>query len=221
MRTKWPVVPLASVCIALLSAGCRAPGQPSAPTVAKITAETPDEYEQLFTAGEDTLRRYYLRPDRTGRLQGVITTHRDTSAGWFEFWRPQPQPAYYWAESNLHTIQRQATVHIRPIDEQGTYQVGVQVDRYRYSLEERQVDNAAGALRIFSNDAPTYLGRTLYGTVAEVGDGGSARLEDTSYWIRVGRDEPMENAILASIIRRYGRTVVTDTSPEQLSGHRR
>ncbi len=220
MKTRRVLVPLSAACMVSLSAGCHAPAQPPGPTVARITAETPDEYEQLFTAAEDTLRFHYFQPDRTDRQQGVITTHRDTTGNWFEFWRPQPQPVYYWVESNLHAIQRQATVHIRPSDEQGTYQLDVQVDRYRYRLEERQVDNAAGALRIFSSDAPTYFSRTLYSTAAEASPEANAEISRSSYWIHLGRDEPMENAILAAIIRRYGRTVVTDTSPEELTARK-
>jgi len=180
-----------------------------------VSADGPERYEQLFTAAEDILRSYYLQPDRKDRQEGVITTHRDTTGNWFEFWRPQPRPAYYWAESNLHTIQREATVHICRGSTPGTYDIDVQVDRYRYRLDERQVDNPAGALRLFSSDAPTYFGRTLYGTATETTNAsGNLKLDDASYWIHLGRDESMENAILAAIMKRYDRVPVSATAPE-------
>lgn len=189
---------------ALLAAGCHAPPQPETHTVARVTVETPDEYEQLWQAATDTLQRHWFRPDRQDRREGVITTHPDTSAHWFEWWRPQPQPAYYWGEANLHTIQRQATVRIRPSDEQGTCTLDVLIDRYQYSLEERQIDNPAVALRLYSSAAPTTSGQMV-------------KPAESSHWIHLGRDEQMECALLASILRRYGKTTVGDTTPEELT----
>lgn len=203
--------------VVLFSAGCQAPLPPEGPTLATVTAETPHEYERLFTAAEDALMDHYLWPDRRDRSEGVITTHRDTTAHWFELWRPQPQPAYFWAESNLQTVQRQALVHIRPTDQPGRYEVDVQVDRYRLHLEERQVDNAAGALRLFSSDAPTYGGNPEYTPIGRTKPGQTPKLAETSYWSHVGRDEYMERAILAAIIRRYGLATASDTPPESLS----
>lgn len=199
MQTRWLLTGSAVAGTVLLSLGCQAPAQPTGPTLLDVTAATPEDYEYLFTTAEDTLRDHYLRPDRRDRLEGVITTHRDTTANWFEFWRPQPRNPYYWAEANTQTIQRQATVHIRPADEEGLYELDVQVDRYRYRLKERQVDNAALALRMFSSDAPTFVDRARGDTGR-----GSPKLAETSYWVHLGRDEFLERKLATAILRRYG-----------------
>src|SRR5512144_504663 len=87
-----------------LAAGCSAPPCPTEPTITRVSAQSPEAYEHLWTAAGDTLRANYFRLDRQDRLEGVISTFPATSAQFFELWRPQPEPAYYWAESNLHTI---------------------------------------------------------------------------------------------------------------------
>jgi hypothetical protein len=102
----------------------------------------------------DTLRAQYFRLDRQDRLEGIITTHPETSAQFFELWRPQPETVATWAGANLQTIQRAAKITIKPAGEAGAYELAVQVDDARYSLPERQIDNSAGALRLYSADAP-------------------------------------------------------------------
>jgi len=202
MKRARTLLVLAVVSIGLPAAGCHKPASPGTPTVARVTAQTPDDYQELFQAVADTLRRYYLPPDRQDRGRGVITTHPVTSAHWFEWWRPQPQPAYLWSEANLHNIRRQATVHIHPTDEQGTCELDVQIDRYRQSLEERQIDNPAAVLRLYSSAAPTVSGQSL-------------KPDESADWIHLGRDQRMERAVLAAILRRYGTTTVADTWPDQ------
>ena len=176
--------------ISLLSVGCQAPAKPTEPTVAQVTAASPEEYDLLWAAIGATLRQYYFPPDRQDRLAGIITTAPDTAANWFELWRPQPRPAYYWAEANLQTVQRDATIQIRPVDNQGTYDLDVKINRYRYSLEERQIDNPSAALRMYGSGAPTASGQMRKG-------------QESSEWIPLGRDQQMEQAVLASILRRY------------------
>lgn len=188
--------------VALL-AGCEAPDQPLAPTVARVQVDTPEAYEQLWLAAGNTLRSNYFRLDRQDRQSGVLTTFPETTAAGFEIWRPQPEPAYYWAEANMGTIQRRVTVEIDPApDEAGFYEVTVQVERLRYGLEERQIDNAAAALRLFSSAAPTTSGKM-------------ERPSETAQLIPLGRDEHMENRLLNQILTNYGGAVVTTTQPAE------
>ncbi len=188
------------VPIGLFAFGCHEPAQPTAPTVARIAAQTPEQLEELWESAGDTLRAHYFRLDRQDRNEGVITTYPETSANWFEWWRPQPQPAYYWAEANLHTMQRQATVQIKPAADHGSYDVGVEIERYRYSLEERQIDNSAAALRLFSGGAPTESGQRL--SPAE-----------SSHWVRLGRDAALEERLLSTLLRRYRSSAAPATQP--------
>lgn len=183
-----------------LLAGCQAPTEPSGPTSMRVAAQTPEEYEALWQATGKTLRSYYLEPDRQDRVEGVITTVPETTGVWFEWWRPQPQPAYTWWETNLHTIRRQAVVKIQPVAG-SEYQLTVEVNRYKYSFPERQVDNPAGALRLYSSAAPTSRGRM-------------EKVADAARWFPLGRDGWMEQAILSDILKRYpGASSVPPTGP--------
>ncbi len=184
------LIPLVGLCAGAMT-GCEAPAPPAGPTVERVTAPTPEDYDHLWETTCDTLRAFSFRVDRQDRANGVITTYPETTAQSFEFWRPQPEPAYYWAEANLATIRRQTTILLRPLEPSGEYELEVTVDRSRYSLEERQIDNAAGAMRLYSSDAPTVSGR-------------GSRLQDTETWIPLGRDEVLEQAILAGIRQRNG-----------------
>ena len=190
MSSRPAILLLALPFVGLHNIGCQAPAKPAEPTVARVTATSPEEYDLLWEAIGSALRRYYFQPDRQDRVAGIITTAPDTSANWFEFWRPQPQPAYYWAEANLQTIQRDAAVQIRPTDNPGTYHLDVRINRYRHSLEERQIDNPAAALRMYGSGTPTASGQIR-------------KTQESSQWIPLGRDQPMEQAILAAILRRY------------------
>jgi hypothetical protein len=66
------------------------------------------------------------------------------------------------------------------------------VDRYQYSLEERQVDNPAAAQRLYGGLSPT------------ASSGRSEKQAESSRWIPRGRDEYLEQAILSNILKRYG-----------------
>ncbi|GMU23539.1 MAG: hypothetical protein AMXMBFR13_36170 [Phycisphaerae bacterium] len=190
-----------AVISTLWAAGCAAPPPPEGPTVARVSVDDPAQYEQLWEAATDTLRAYQLRPDRQDRLEGVLTSHPETSATALELWRAQPTPAYYWAESNMATIQRRAEIHFQPTN-MDTYDIQVEVDRLRYSLEERQIDNSAAALRLFSAEAPTMSGRI-------------ESPSKSAEWIPVGRDEQMEQAILSGILKRFAQTPAPPaTQPE-------
>jgi hypothetical protein len=88
-------------------------------------------------------------------------------------------------------MRRQAKVTIQPTAKP-EYQVLVEVDRYQFSLEERQIDNPAAVQRIYGGLAPT------------ASTGRSERQVESSKWIPRGRDGYLEQAILSDILKRYG-----------------
>lgn len=179
--------------------GCQAPPQIIGPTVERVSI-TEGGLDSLWDAIGDALRSYSFRLDRQDRVNGVITTFPETTAQAVEFARPQPTTAYYWWEANLQTIQRKVTVQVTPSELAGEYNVDVQVERFRYSLEERQIDNPAAALRLFSSDTPTASGQM-------------AKVSESSQWVPLGRDEGMEKSIIVAIQKRYS-PVVAVTRPE-------
>lgn len=198
-RMAFLAYALSGVALLSLAIGCQAPAQPSGPTVDRLTAAGPDEFDLLWEAVGDTLREMDFRLDRQDRANGMITTFPETTAQALELWRPQPRPAYYWAEANLHTIQRKVTVKITSTAS-GEYDLDVTVERFRYRLEERQIDNSAAALRLYSSDAPTVSGR-------------SPKLAESTYWIPLGRDGFMEERVLADILKRYRGSPLASAEP--------
>jgi len=201
MTHRRTMMILVFVPISLWALGCTAPAKPTSSTVGRVMIETADDYDFLWDAVGSALRQHNFRLDRQDRLAGVITTYPETSASGFELWRHQPQPAYYWLESNLQTIQRSVTVHIKPEANNMAHDVDVQVARYRYNLEERQVDNPALAMRTFSNAAPTTSGKLV-------------KPSESGEWIPLGRDAQMEESVLSSILARYGQVLYSDVSAE-------
>lgn len=180
------------VCVVLSAwSGCQQPVQPDGPTDTQLSGA---DFEQLWQTGLEVLRRYNFRPDRQDRRAGVITTYPTTSAQWFEFWRPEVVGGFEAGEANLHTVRRQATVHIRPAAEQGQLYVSVQVDVYRYAAPERQVTTASGALQMFGERLPTAEGRME--PPAEV-----------SYWVPLGRDGRLEDELLRRIAWQVGTEI--------------
>jgi hypothetical protein len=189
--------------LVVTAVGCQEPADPTSPTVARVSAQTPDRYDALWEAVGDVLRSRYFELDRQDRREGVLTTLPDTTAAGFELWRPQPNNPYMWVEANVHTVQRQATVRLRQVEGEGDYEVDVEIERFRYNLEERQITNSAAALRLYSSDAPTTSGR-------------SVSPAESSYWIPLGRDADMEQAVLHSILMRYDQMppATQPTGPE-------
>ncbi len=170
--------------------GCQAPPQPEGPTLERVSVAQPEDRDTLWTAACDTLRDRSFRLDRQDKVNGVLTTFPETSAQGFELWRPQPQPAYYWWEANMQTIARQATVQLVSGEQPDEIRIDVKVERLRYRLEERQIDNAAGAMRLYSADAPTVSGER-------------AKPSETGRWYSLGRDAHMERILLDRILRDY------------------
>lgn len=180
-------------CLVPIIVGCQEPLQPTQSTVARVTIDSPERFDELWETVGDVLRRQFFQLDRRDRQAGLITTFPDTTANAFEFWRPQPKNPYYWWEANVQTIQRRVTVKLDAIEETAAYDVDIQVDRLHYRLEERQITNSAAALQLYGGEAPTFSGE-------------SDRPSETARWIPLGRDEPMEKQLLTAILDRFNAT---------------
>lgn len=174
----------------VFAVGCAAPPPAIEPTVSPVHLPDQEAYDRLWDVTQGTLLDHYFRLDRRDRQEGVITTYRETAASIWEIWRPMPVDPYHRLENNLHTIQHQVLFSLQRTDEPGLYEARVEVERYRYSLEERQVDNAAAGLRLFSSAAPTMSGEI-------------ERPEDAGRWINLGRDAEYERRLLEQILGRY------------------
>ncbi len=171
-------------------AGCQAPDAPEGPARMTVQMASEDDRSRLWKAATDILEEHYFELDRVDRLEGIITTRPETAGNWFELWRPQSPEPYHWWENNIHTMQRTATVRIVPQNTPDAVDLEVEVRRHKYHLEERAIDNAAAALRLYSSDVPTTTGQM-------------ASLARTSYTTDAGRAPRYELDLLNAILLRY------------------
>ena len=170
--------------------GCAAPTQPVGRTAAIVTVAEGADFERLWEASIGVLRKNRFRPTRQDRGTGTIQTHPTTTQSWFEFWRRDVADGYSFAEANLHTIRRTASIKMDRSEEPEDYIVSVRVDKERLCTPERQVTSSAGAIQMFGSRLPTTKGELI--------SAGEARS-----WVSLGRDGPLESRLLAEIIDAY------------------
>ena len=132
----------------LLSGGC---GNYTRPVV-KPAQLTPEErnFERVWKASQDVLRKYDFQIDRQDRRAGIITTELMTGKHWFEFWRRDAATAYDVAESTVQTIYRAVQVKITKAEDQpATYVPEVKVYSFRSDAELVQVTSTSQAISLF------------------------------------------------------------------------
>lgn len=188
MRT---VLALVLALTGAASLGCREPGAPTGPTVARVTVADEQEFDRLWDSAADVLRAHNLWPDRQDREARVITTYPDTSPQYWEFWRPFPTSDFDRLEANVQTVRRQAEIRFAPAAKPNEFDMSVRVGVERFTATERQATDAASAFQAFGFKLPTSEGRT-------------ESPEASTYWLPIGRDAKMESALLDRILRRYG-----------------
>lgn len=124
----------------------------SYPIVAPLP-KTPQErnFDAIWQASLETLRKYYFIINREDRRQGLIVTRPLVGEQWFEFWRRDAVTKYDVAEGSIQTIYRTATVTIRPVS-QGSdrYQASVEVATVRSDRITRQVTSVFDAYAMFT-----------------------------------------------------------------------
>jgi hypothetical protein len=170
--------------------GCTAPAQPTGRTAALLSVSDEDAFERLWGASTRVLRQNHLQPTREDRGAGVIQSHPAVAQSWFELWRRDVVDGYSFAEAQLHTIRRAASIKMDRSEDPDQYIVSVRVDKERLSTPERQVTSAAGAIQMFGSGVPTTRGKLIAAAKART-------------WTPLGRDGNLEARLLAEIIREY------------------
>ncbi len=169
--------------------GCHRPAAPQGPTQATLLAASDDDFRGLWEACQGVLRRHRFEIDRKDLRAGLITTFPQTSQHFLEFWRHDVDTPFDLAESSVSTVRRSVTVQISKPQADGEYVVDVTVNKERLHAVERQINNTAAALRVFSADLPTTAGRKF-----------DPATDMT--WAPTGRDAAMEQRLLDLIRRR-------------------
>ncbi len=170
--------------VAVLCAGCIPTGAPvsSPPEVAD------EDFNVIWDATNEVLRKYRFFIDRADRREGVITTFPMIARHWFEFWRKDAATQRDVAEGTLQTLYRRVTISIRRQDDNKRYLVDVRVFVSRSDLLAPQITSTSEAYDLFINpDMPRIASLT--------GLGGPKGSRDVS----LGRDENLEQVLQREI----------------------
>ena len=169
---------------AFFSTGCIPTGGPVA-----SPADVADEnFNAVWDATNEVLRKYRFIIDRADRREGVITTFPMIGRHWFEFWRKDAATRRDLAEGTIHTIYRQVTVNIRRQADGKKYLAAVRVLTSRSDLPNPQVTSTSEAYDLFTNpDIPRLA--SLTGLGSNIG----------SKSVPIGRDENLENILQREI----------------------
>lgn len=182
--------------------GCQAPRPISGDVQVRLANE--DAYRQFWFHSISAVRHFGYELDRADPAAGIITSAPLTSKQWFEFWRNDTLGAGQVLEASLQTIRRQVRVEVQPVTgEKGEYQANVQVYVQRFSQLERQITTPSSAAQAF-------------GKLPTIQPAGSPA-QAAPYWIDLGRDHILENAVLHRIGRYPDARIVAATEKEAAS----
>jgi len=115
----------------------------------KMTADQKN-YEAVWQASKQVLRKYFFEIDSEDRRAGLIVTRPMTGKHFGEFWRKDAAGDKDLAEGTIQTIYRQARITIEPIDPNKTdFRAGVEVRTSRSNRREVQVSTVSDAYDLF------------------------------------------------------------------------
>jgi hypothetical protein len=180
--------------VGLGQAGCSSTGGFHVPGMGRILSPTPVAENPLIVPSPDfeavwnktvAVVDKYFDISSENRLSKTIVTQPKVSATLLEPWSGDSVEFTDRLEASLQTIRRFAIIKVEPAPT-GGYLVKVEV---RKELEDLvKPDRQAAGRAVFNNDFPVNRAREIIGPVpAAVG------------WIPQGRDQHLEQAILAGI----------------------
>jgi hypothetical protein len=150
--------------------------------------------ELLWNQTVDAIDDYFRieREDRVRQIGGILTEGRidtfpTTGSTIFEPWRRDSTPGYEKFHATLQSIRRRATVRVIPTE--GGYLLDVMVQKELEDLDKPEHATAGGAT--LRHD----------GTIVRQ-QGPPGRYSVTLGWIPIGRDEALEQRLLADISAR-------------------
>ena len=107
--------------------------------------ETPAErnFEAVWTASRDVLKRSGFTLDRQDRRDGVITTWAVPSGQIFEFWRKDAATLFHHEENTVQTILRAVKVSIHQIEGTDKFDIDVEVLMARSDRKPAQLTSSS------------------------------------------------------------------------------
>jgi hypothetical protein len=156
------------------------------------------DFDQLWSACEETARDFLFTLDRTDYRGGVLTTRPLTSRQWFEVWRPEVRTLDDFAESSVTTVRRTARFEFDRLDD-GSFVVSPKVLVERQAVAERRITSSALYRGIFArvrdrDDRPRGTRESDVGV-----------LLPARYWYPTARDPALEAALADSIRNKLAR----------------
>lgn len=194
-HTRSMRLPMVGLWIAAVMAGCANYSVPVGPSKQLTVAER--NFETLWQASREVLRKYRFELDREDRRAGFMVTEPMTGKVAGEFWRKDAATGRDLAEGTLQTIYRQAKVTIQPVaGDAEKFRALVEVRTYRSNRQEPQVTSTSDAYDMFRLPGEEGRRKSLldYGK-DEVFDAVEA----------LGRDDALEKQLSAEILVASGK----------------
>jgi hypothetical protein len=197
-RRRGFIAPAVAGLLAALAGsqpGCgTTPGGVRAPSVTKILSPRPvvpnpvvvpsSDFENVWNKTVAVVDKYF-DIESENRLSHTIRTQPQMGATMLEPWALDSTTFQDRLEASLQTIRRVGVVHVDPAPSGGFL---VKVEVYKFLEDMAKPDRQAAGRAVFSNDFPVNRVREIVGPVpAPLG------------WIKRGRDEDLEQAILAGV----------------------
>ncbi len=165
-----------------------------APSVTKIFAPTPlvanpivvpsTDFETVWNKTVAVVDKYF-DIESENRLSKTIRTQPQMGATMLEPWALDSATVQDRLEATLQTIRRVGVIHVDPAPTGGFL---VKVEVYKFLEDMAKPDRQAAGRAVFNNDFPVNRVREIVGPIpAPLG------------WIKRGRDEGLEQAILAGV----------------------
>jgi hypothetical protein len=175
-------------------AGCPGYTEPTGPQPQLTRAE--QNFNAVWQASQDVLRKYYFNIDRQDRRAGVITTLPLTGKQWFEFWRHDSIGTDAVVESTFQTIRREVQISIRPTKPGAdTFTAMVEVNVSRSDGGMPQLTSTSEAMHLFELGGEDRM-RQRYlasgGDEEKILKSESAEEEPPSRFVSLGRDKALE-----------------------------
>jgi len=192
----------------VLAAGCLASGCAYTTPIGPAVKMTPAQrnFQAVWDASRDVLRKYNFTLDRQDRRAGVITTLPMIGRQWFEFWRRDAAGSFSKTEGSIQTIYRAVRVRIMPAKAgERTFHPVVEVIAFRSDQQHLQVTSTSEAFNLYTlagNDEEERSGFLLnYGQ--EKDEKGRKVKSDKKKEYRdvtpLGRDTALEAKLTAAI----------------------
>jgi hypothetical protein len=188
-------------CFLIFSAGCAA--QKESGITEKSVSVTTGGY--FIQAAEDILLGMNFDIDKADTKNGYLRTRPLPGGQFFEFWRQDNAGMENWLLSNIHSIRR--TVEIKVIEKNKQISLDCIVHIQRLSMPSREVNSAARAYEMFSQNGPLMQRLKL----------GAQQAADMA-WIDLGRDTPLEAEILKRIKGQIAKYTVNSNLTIEESG---